>query len=422
MSRRFFVIFILFDLLSLFIIPLILPQPNTANFISSSATLSNSKFSSENSIESGTMTISFTTVNEIPSNGNILVTIPAIQTADKACDGSPDTNTSVANNGFDLKNIDSSTISIVGCTDSNWNETKTVSCGTGSINHTILINRQNSSCLAGSTITITVKNIINPLPTNSNHLTGKADIYDINLKSRDNSNNAIDKIDLKIAPIEGVSVSAQVDETLSFSVEGVTFDSGSYCGITRDSSSPDTTSTSITWGTLSPIYNKSTHNTSQKLIVSTNAGSGYKVFIEESDQLGRDRNICTGVIPSSGQFMYGNSVCIRDTLCGSKKCNHIIAEDWIDMNNYLGFGYSLANQNGTNAKFLYNDFGREFSTRILADQESAVSPFDNNAEIMSHNGPVENSSIYVCYRITIPENQPAGNYSNKIIYTAIPTF
>lgn len=411
----FTIIIVLYSFI--FITPSLLPRPDMSNFVSASATLSNSKFSSEDgsSVQSGAITILLTTVNEIPSDGNILIEVPAVQTVDKSCDGLPD-------NGFDFKNVNSSAISVTGCTDGNWNTQETVSCGTGSTNHTLLINRQTSSCAAGSTITVVIQNVINPAPISSTRIVGNADIYDINIKSRNNANNPIDKIDVKVAPVEGVKISAQVDETLSFAVVGVNSDSGKYCGITRDVNSPNTTSTSVSWGTISSIYEKDTHNTTQKLIVSTNASSGYKVFIEENDQIGRDKNICKGEVPSTGEFMFGNNVCIRNTLCNDKRCSHTNSSDWTDMKSYVGFGYSLENENGTDAKFLFNELGREFSTKILADREAEESQFDNNSEIMTNGGPVENSAIYVCYRISIPENQPAGNYYNKIKYTILPTF
>jgi len=396
MKKLFFVFIIILNLF-FFVVPLTLPKPEMANFISASATLSNSTFSSET-----TMTISLTSINEIPSNGNILIT--------------------VASNGFDFKNVDSSAISVVGCTDSNWNSVETVTCGTGSTNHTVLINRQTDSCPAGSMITITIKNVINPAPLNISRSQGQADIFDINIKSRDSSNNTLDKIDVKVAPVEGVTVSALVEETLKFTVVGVAEDLGSYCGIVRDQSSPDTTSFSIPWGTISPTYSTTANNTAQQLIVSTNASSGYKVYIEENDQLGRDNNTCPGAVPSSGQYMYDSNICIRDTLCDLQECNHTSSTDWIDTATFVGFGYSLDNQSGTDAKFLYNESGRNFSAKTLADSESSESQFDSNAEIMTNAGPVENSSINVCYRIAIPENQPAGNYYNKIRYTAMPVF
>jgi len=374
--------------------------------------------------QSGSLTIAFTTVNQVPANGDILITLPAIQTASKTCDGFPDTNSTVTTNGFDLSTVAAADISVTGCTDANWNATETITCGTGSTNHTIRIDRQTSACAAASAITVTIDSspgVINPAPI-TGHTQGAADVYGINIKTRDGSDATLDNSDVKVAPVEGVFVSATVDEALSFSVAAVTADSGSYCGITRTSSTPDSTVYFIPWGTVPSTYATATHNTAQQLTVSTNALSGYKVYIEENDQMGRNGNVCTGAIPSAGDFTFSAGTCIRDTLCAAGACSHTTSADWTDMATYVGFGYSLANQSGTDAKFLFNESARTFSSKTPADQEAPETRSDTNAEIMTSSVPVSGSSVYACYRLAIGATQPAGYYYNKIKYTAVPTF
>jgi len=379
--------------------------------------------------QSGSLTIAFTTVNVIPSNGDILITLPAIDANTTPCDGFPDTNSTAATNGFDLgdssNRVAAADISVTGCTDGNWNATETITCGTSSTNHTIRIDRQTTSCAASSAITVTIDSspgIINPAPINSGHTQGAADIYEINILTRDGADATLDSSDVKVAPVEGVFVSATVDEALSFSVAAVTADSGSYCGITRTSSTPDSTVYSIPWGTVPSTYATATHNAAQQLTVSTNALSGYKVYIEENDQMGRNGNVCTGATPSAGEFTFSAGTCIRDTLCAAGACSHTTSADWTDMATYVGFGYSLANQSGTDAKFLFNESSRAFSSKTPADQEAPETRSDSNAEIMTSSVPVSGSSVYACYRIAIPGTQPAGYYYNKIKYTAVSTF
>lgn len=374
--------------------------------------------------QSGSLTIAFTTVNAIPTNGDILITLPAIDTTGKTCDGLPDTNSTVATNGFDLSTVAAADISVTGCTDANWVATEVITCGTSSADHTIRIDRQTSTCVASSAITVTIDSspgVINPAPI-TGHAQGTADIYEINAKTRDGSDNTLDSSDIKVAPIEGVFVSATVDETLSFAVAAVTADSGSYCGITRTASTPDTTVYSIPWGTIPSTYAAATNNTAQQLTVSTNALSGYKVYIEENDQMGKDGNACTGATPSAGEFTFSAGTCIRDTLCGASACSHTTSADWTDMATYVGLGYSLANQSGTDAKFLFNESSRTFSSKTAADQEAPEVRSDTSAEIMTSSVPVSGSSVYACYRLAIGATQPAGYYFNKIKYTAVATF
>ena len=369
--------------------------------------------------------IVFTLSSTVPSNGNILITIPAVQSANKTNDGFPDTANSISSNGFDICTLTTENISVssLGC-NNNWSVAN-VTAGNGNTNHTIRIDRTIDSCVANSIITVTIgdnnKQLINPAPLSISHEQGFADIYSINVKTRDGSGNTIDFVFVRVAPVEGVLVSATVDESLSFAVMGIAANSGTYCNVSRTPESPDSTAYTIPWGKASSTYEAATHNAVQQLIVSTNASSGYDVYIEENDQMGRDGNICTGATPSTGNYMFGSGVCIRDTTCGTIPCTHTTPTNWSDMVTYPGFGYSLDHQSGNDSKFNWNDSGTWLAKQI-ADQEALESKTDIGAEIMTNAGPVLGSSVYVCYRISIPNDQPAGYYYNKIIYTAVPKF
>ncbi|MFZ3301203.1 MAG: hypothetical protein WA152_00640 [Microgenomates group bacterium] len=368
--------------------------------------------------QSGSLTLAFTTATEIPANGDILVTIPAVDVTGKTSDGFPDTAATKATNGFDISTIATSDIAITGCTDVNWT-VASITAGTSSTDHTILINRATSACAASSAITITIDSapgIINPAPLTT-HTQGQADTYQINIKSRDGGDNTIDQSDVTVSPVEGVLISATIDETLSLTVAGVTSNTGSYCGVTRTASSPDTTATSVPWGTLSSTYLAATHNTNHQISVSTNSTAGYKVYVEENDQMGKDGVTCTGA--SAGESVD----CIQDTACGATPCTHQTLRDWgSDPSSYPGLGYSLEDVSGTDAVFEFDDSAGTFNAKQFADQEASESRSASTAEVMSNAGPVDSSSAYVCYRLDITATQPAGYYFNKVIYTAVPTF
>lgn len=212
-------------------------------------------------------------------------------------------------------------------------------------------------------------------------------------------------------------ISATVDETLSLTVAGVSANSGSYCGVTRTASSPDTTATSVPWGTISPTYLAATHNTNHVLTVSTNSTGGYKVYVEENDQMGKDGIACSGA--SAGEA----NDCVQDTVCDGTGCTHQTYRDWgSDPSSYPGLGYSLENVSGTDATFEFDTSAGTFNAKQFADQEASESRSAANAHIMTNSGPVDSSSVNVCYRIDITATQPAGYYYNKVIYTAVPTF
>jgi hypothetical protein len=370
------------------------------------------------STQSGSLILSFVTTTVIPANGDLLIALPAVDVTGKTADGFPDTAASKAANGFDIGAMTTADITITGCTDVNWT-VASLTAGTASADHLIQINRATSTCAAGTTLTITIDSnpgLINPAPTTT-HTQGQADSYQINIKSRDGSDATLDQSDVVVSPIEGVLISATVDETLSFTVAGISADSGSYCGITRTASSPDTTATSVAWGTLSSTYLAATHNTNQLLTVSTNSTAGYKVYAEENDQMGKDGVACTG----AGA---GESVdCIQDTVCDGVGCTHQTYTDWgSDPTSFPGLGYSLQNVSGTDGIFEYNTSAGTFNAKQFADQEASEDRAAATAHLMTNAGPVDSSSAYVCYRIDITATQPAGYYFNKVKYTAVPIF
>jgi hypothetical protein len=364
--------------------------------------------------QSGTWTVGFTTSSTVPSNGSILITIPMADNA-KGNDGIPDSSSGVTTSGFDLNKIapgDISISNVSGCLGTDWVTPVVISAGSGTGDHTITISRQNTSCAASTAIVVTIagNGIVNPAPVTSGHTQGTADVYGITLATRDGSGNTIDSSVPRAAPVEAVLISTTIDESLSFVVTGLS--AGTYCGV----STITTTATSVPWGHLAAT--NTFYNAAQQLTVSTNASSGYAVTIQENDQMGKNGNVCTGTAPSAGNYTFGSGTCIRDTVCASSNCSESTAEDWTNATSYPGLGYSLASQSGTDALFFYNEKTRTFSSKQLADKQGGESA----QIIMSNSAPVSASSEYICYRLTVPGNQPAGYYYNIAKYTATATF
>lgn len=377
---------------------------------------------------SAALTLTFTTADVIPINGDLYITIPTLDHATRTNDGIPDTAATTALNGFDQGKVVLGDVTAPASNCTQWG-TIVVTSGDASNDLRIQIPKATATCAASSALTVIIgstHNLINPAPLTT-HTQGQADTYQINIKSRDSAGNTIDQSDVMVAPVEGVLVSATVDETLSLTVAGITADSGSYCGISRTASTPDTTATAIGWGTISPTYAVATHNTEQQVTVSTNAKAGYSVYIEENDQMGKDGNTCTGTAPSAGDFTFSAGRCIRDTACvANTPCTESAAQDWTDMATYVGLGVSLQDVSGTDALFDWDGkpaettcTGGTFCARQIADVTQGS---ETRASIMTNTGPVSGSSAYICYRIAITNIQPAGYYYNKVRYTAIPIF
>lgn len=365
--------------------------------------------------QSGTLTISFTITNSIPAGGYVRVLIP--DPPANGNDGAPDTADSVANNGFDLNGMTTANITTSGGTGCTWG-TATLTAGSGS-SHQYKVTT--TTACTGGTITVTVgdetKGLVNPAPIYSGHTQGTADIYTIDVDTfdgdPDGSGNQIDTVDIKVAPVEAVLVSATVDETLTF-VVSASASGSTACGVTSDVT---TTATSIPWGTISTA--DSFLEAIQAFRVSTNADGGYTLKIEENDQMGKDGNACSGA--SAGEA----NNCIQDTTCGASACTESAARDWTDAATYHGLGFSLQDITGNDAVFDYNGKPAEttctsgtFCARQIADQEAG----ETKATIMSSSGPANNSRVAICYRISISATQPAGYYYNKVKYTVTATF
>ena len=361
--------------------------------------------------QSGILTVTFTTANAIPANGDVIVTIP--DPTANGNDGAPDTSDSTANNGFDFNAI--TTTNITCPTGANWSKTS-ATAGSGS-GHTVVCTT-NTEVVASSALTVVVgddtKGLINPAPIYSGHTQGLADTYTITVQTRDSGDLLIDDVNAKVAPVEAVLVSATVDLTLTFQVQGLGTGS-TACGQTTDVT---TTAYSVPWGTLSTA--DAFKEAGQQLTVSTNADGGYTVKIEENDQMGKNGVVCTGATAGEANN------CIQDTTCSLSGCDQATGYNWIDATTYHGLGYSLQDVDGSDAAFVYNSNDScsdvagagTFCAKQIADQQVP----ETKATIMSNTGPVNSKDVYVCYRIAISATQPAGYYYNKVKYTATATF
>lgn len=360
------------------------------------------------STQSGNITLTFTLVSAIPAGGDIYIKIPvSTEGTPNVNDGIPDmgkNNSGTITGGFDFNKLQSTNINVSstgGTCTGGWNTTVVASAS-----GTLQIVKAGSSC-TGATITVVVPNMVNPTPwlgTGSTpHVQGTADAYKIYIATRDGSQNVLDSTNVVVAPIEGVLISATVDQTLSFTVAGVA--SGqTACNATT---TVGTTSYSVPWGTLA-IANQFS-NAAQLLSVSTNASSGYLVTIEQNDQMGMNGVTCTG--RTAGE---ANS-CIKDTSCDSA-CDYANYGNWTTATNN-GLGYSLASVSGTPASFYWGGSSNWYA-KALPDQEASLA----KQTIMSATGPVSNNQANVCYRISISGTQPAGYYYNKVKYTATARF
>lgn len=208
-----------------------------------------------------------------------------------------------------------------------------------------------------------------------------------------NTGDATDDVQGKIAVIESVRVTATVDPSITFKIEGNT--AGSHCSLTTDVA---TTATAVPFGTLVIDTFKSA---SQKLTVSTNAVAGYAVTAVENERLSN--------LAGSPSYI-PNTACDSGTPCTQSGAGGA----WATPTGNSGFGYTTAVVSGTTPTVIpIAPAYRRFAS--LAATEAPV-------QIMSFNTVSSTHVIDVCYKITVAATQPAGEYENQVTYTATATF
>lgn len=223
---------------------------------------------------------------------------------------------------------------------------------------------------------------------------GLADLYDFYIRHLDASSQVVstDTIKGRIAVVEAVKVTATVDPSLTFSIDNTNVGTGTTrCGNVLGASAANTTPITAAFGSLNIA---SFNNLAHRLSAVTNAKNGYAVTVYEADYM---TNVNTGTT-------------IPNTTCGGA-CSYTSAGTWNTTTDY-GWGYSMENASGTPATFTYATGYKAFG--YGASQAQAI--------MSSATTPSSTETAYICYRLNVSTSQEAGNYENRLVYTATATF
>jgi len=333
------------------------------------------------STQSARLTVTFTPRTSVPSGGYIRLSIASATS--NYSDGIPD------NTGFDVNKLTTGNINTYVTPTGFTKSASTLTYGSG---YNVILMTLSSALTAGSSYSFvvgdasdTTSRFINPAPAGSTHTRGIADSYSIILQTEDSSNNPQDKTITKVAPVDGVFVSATVEETISYTIAGVST-STSACGATT---SVTTTATTVPFGSI--VNTDTFYNAAQTHAITTNSSNGYTLTTQYDQALSLDG---AGVTT------------IPDTSCDSS-CSTGTPGTWSTATNN-GFGYTLANISGTDAAFT---------------NASGYKPFSASAvTIMSKASSTSGSQIYSCPRLSVDTAQQTGTYFNKLTYIATPKF
>jgi len=342
-------------------------------------------------------TVVFTPATAIP-NGALRVRIKA--------GASNNNNTNPDQDGFDFNSI---TAANVACPsdDSYYNfvaGTATVSGGTNCAAgyHCFECRYSGTGSTDPGSMTIGIGTtgsveMVNPSAA-SGHSIGTADTHLIKVENLDSGDDVIDSTDIRVAILEAVRVTATVDPTIQLTIVAVT--SGqSRCGHNTMASS---TAVTVPFGSLGI---GSTGNVmSQQISAVTNASGGYAVTVFEDDQLS---------INGAGVTE------IADTDCDAEDCSTSSSGDWHSETTESGFGYSIQNIDADTVPFQYNN---GCTTNLFCARPFPVGS-DSAVNFMSNTSlPASTEDLYMCYKIVASTSQQAGNYENRLIYTATATF
>jgi len=240
---------------------------------------------------------------------------------------------------------------------------------------------------------------------------GIADTYVVAYETQDASSITLDKATVRIAIIDAVTITAEVQATLSCEVAGVSSGTNfnvSPGGNTYGAAGFETTATTIPFGVL----NSGTASQSGQLVkVSTNGANGFYFAVKHYE--------C-------------NSESAKGTLCSSGGDDIDIFKDGTLQDNTSPATWaSPLGTVGTEETYGHIGYG---ATDLTLDDLSGAGAADRFTgagfaglsttyeAVLSHNGPANgtgtdtNGQGYVVYRVEISGLQPAGMYSGTVSY------
>lgn len=350
------------------------------------------------STQSGQMTITFRPTTNLASGSRIILSVPSASSGYN--NGIPDST------GFDSAELPADllagTCAANACFSASGFTVSAVAFTAGAATHTVNIT---TSAALNNTTTYSFTlghasnaklRFLNPSPSGTSHVAGVADVYSFTLASWDNGQTVnYDSTNMKVAPIDGVFVSANVELSISYSINdsgnGYGGNIGSSTNVTQCNGGTFTTSVATTATTVpfGSILNFDTfYRAAQSHYVVTNATNGYTVTVKYDTPL------------TSGANQIADGTC-------DGACTTTSEAAWATATNN-GFGYTLGNITGTEAAWTPGTSFRIFGT-------SPVS-------IMTKASQTSGARVATCYQLSVDATQPNGLYYNKLTYVATPRF
>lgn len=200
---------------------------------------------------------------------------------------------------------------------------------------------------------------------------------------------------------DGVTVSATVQETLTFTVSSRTTaecdaDIGTF------TFTDDSTSSTIPFGGIVP---QTYYQICQQLEIGTNAASGYSVTVQETEPLEDSTDTYT----------------IADGDCDGS-CDDSTSTTWTGTtDSSSGFGYcmdDITNDGANTAGWTTQcNSGATAVFKTIADASSA-----ETAQSIMSSATSTNDKADIMFRLMVPSTQTAAAYTNEVVYIATPVY
>lgn len=368
--------------------------------------------------------ISFTTVQDIPSSGKIVILYPGSgnNTASPSA-------TTFAFNGLSTGNVVSNPAA--GCNSVSITA-PTITCTTNALiaagtTVTVLIG---CSAQSNGNCTTQVPTLINPtnVGTSDSSTVAAADPWKVSITTQNASSVQLDNATVSVGIIESVTVRATIDPTLSFTITGITsgaMNTGNTSGCLDTetvNSGVASSGTDVNLGTLinspSVVDTKVGNIAAQRIDISTNATTGYSLTATASSTL---LNVSAGsFLPASltpasfpaapGAAFFGLHACGQDVInsfvetgAGSSNCDTYISGSTGGTNNECRYAWPTTNASpSTSPLFIAFDTSGPIGT--------------------GSSDPAGDGSISISYAAGSDVSKAPGDYRAIITYVATPSF
>jgi hypothetical protein len=239
----------------------------------------------------------------------------------------------------------------------------------------------------------------------TNPASGNGKVF--NITHYDTATNLAERVQVMVALVDDVWMTARVDATLEFTVSG-TSTGAIVNGVTCTAT---TTATSTPFGTLSPI---SSSTVCQQLNVTTNASDGFTVTVEQDDEMTSDGG--------------DNINSFKNAVDGT---GLTVVETWSNPTGILDDDktYGHMGLTSNDADLLSAYVNQDYYNGGLAPKYAGLNGVAPIA-VFHHDGPADGSTnatqnkgkAMVAYTAEINALQQAGDYESTLTYIATPTY